>query len=106
MGYYVIVQYRRVAPELSRYEQPTHNRTVQGSIPCGATKPYQESNVGKLKKEHRAISKLAALTRAQVRQIRSLSEKGMSQNALAEKFHVSQASIHNILVGKTYRGVI
>lgn len=52
------------------------------------------------------MSVLAQLKPHHVREIRTLRDKGWSQARLATKYGVSQASIHNILVGKTYTSVV
>jgi Helix-turn-helix len=44
----------------------------------------------------------AKLSPGAVRRIRRLHAQGWSQTTLAEEFGVSQATIHNLLVGKTY----
>jgi len=53
-----------------------------------------------------SLSPKAKLSAAQVRAIRKLRSKGESQTALAEKFAVSQATIHMLLAGKIYRTVV
>ena len=55
--------------------------------------------------QKKKISWLAKLKPQQVRSIRKLAAKGWSQDKIAQRFQVSQSSIHNILRGITYREV-
>ena len=51
------------------------------------------------------VSPLAALTPAKVQAIRSAYNSGATQTSLAEKYHVSQVTISNIVTGKIYKNV-
>ena len=48
---------------------------------------------------------LAKLNNRQVRQIRRLLDAGWPQLKIARKFRVSQPTVHNIHIQKTYRRV-
>ena len=51
------------------------------------------------------VSWRAKLMPRAVRQIRQFWRRGWTQQRLARHFRVSQASVHNLLAGKTYRNV-
>lgn len=54
----------------------------------------------------REVSWLAKLSPAKVRTIRRLYQEGKSQAYLAQRFFLSQASISNLLAGRTYTRVV
>jgi hypothetical protein len=54
----------------------------------------------------REVSWLAKLSPAKVRTIRRLYEEGKSQAYLARRFFLSQASVSNLLSGRTYARVV